>query len=678
MHALNFRRLCNVRTAVAGTLLLLSGATAACGGDKGVTGGNSTTPAGVSAFAGDGQSATVGTVLAQALQVKVTTVAGAAIKGATVNFAITSGSASLSATSVLTDSAGIARTQVTLGSVAGAVIVDATVPSTSLSTRFTITATAAPLACTSPSTMEIGAATVVTGSSVCLTSTSTSEYAIVPFNTNADTAKRTFAVLPSGTATVSADPVAAEAAAAVSSNDFALSGARAQIDGRQAFELGLRERERSELTPKISAARSWYASRSTKSDARFNMIPANVAVGSLVSLNSNPNQACTRPDMRAARVMAVGRKAIVVADTLNPADGFTQTEYESIAATFDDVVDAVDTKAFGDPSDIDGNGHVILYFTAAVNALTPKDADYYIGGFFFGRDLFPTTGNTSFDGCAASNVAEMFYMLVADPNGSINNNKFSKDFVTRVTISTVAHEYQHLINASRRMYVNLAATDFEETWLDEGLAHMAEELLLYKRSGLSPKTNIDATLLRSSSTYVNLFNSDAIANFSRLGSFITNPSRNSPYSQDDSLGTRGAAWSFLRYAIDQQSATQEALLYQIVNSDFTGLTNLRAVFGTDLTPLFRDWATSFILDEVSGAAQRYQARSWNLSSIFRAINSTQSYPLSIQTLTSGASRSVSLSSGSSAYFKFGIAAGSTAALALTVPTGVTATVVRLK
>lgn len=677
MHALNSRRHRNIRTAFAVAATLLTGTMAACGGDKGVTGSNTTTPAGVSTFAGDGQSATVGTVLSQALQVRVTNVSGAAVKGATVNFAITSGSASLSASSVLTDSAGMARTTVTLGAVAGAVLVDATVSGTSLSTRFTITSTAAPIACAAPTTMEIGAATVVTGTSICLTSTSTSEYAIVPFNTSASSTKLTYSVLPTGTATVAADPVASDGSALVAPGGAGMSSASTQMNGRDAFEMGLRGRERTVLTSKIAGARSWMASRSNTGGARFNAIPANVTVGTLVSLNSNPNDACKNPDMRGARVMAVGKKALVVADTLNPADGYTQADYASIAATFDDVVDAVDTKAFGDPSDIDGNGHVILYFTSAVNALTPKDASYYIGGFFYARDLFPTVGNQQADACATSNVAEMFYLLVADPNGTISQ-KFSKDFVTNATIGTVAHEYQHLINASRRIYVNVGVNDFEESWLDEGLAHSAEELLFYKRSGLSPKTNIDATLLRTQAAYVNFFNSDGVANFSRLGSFITNPSANSPYSPNDSLATRGAAWSFLRYAIDQQSATQENLLFQIVNSTSTGLTNLRTVFGNDLTPLFRDWATSLILDEVSGASSRYQARSWSLPSIFTAITTARSYPLSTQTLTNGTSRSVQLVGGGTSYLRFGVAAGSTASIALTAPASVTTTVVRLK
>lgn len=680
MHAIIPRANRSARTAAAGVFILLFGTLSACGGDKaGITASATLVPGSVTALSGDGQSAIVGSTLAQSLVVKVATTAGVPIRGATVTFAITAGSATLSATSVQTDSSGTAQTQVTVGPVAGAVVIDATVLGTTLTTRFSITSleTTAGASCTTPLTLAVGAAVTVTGTSVCVGNSTAAEFALIPFNSSTSSgARSTFTVQPTGVSAISSD--APSIVASTAAGSFAATGLRASIAGNETFEMALRARERSALTPRVSNARSWFASRGASRGARLNVIPATVPVGSLVSLNSNANDACSNASPRAGRVMAVGRKAIVVADTLNPSNGFTQAEYASIGTTFDDVVDAIDTKAFGEPSDIDGNGHVVLYFTSAVNELTPKNAGYYIGGFFFARDLFPNTATATIDACAASNVAEMFYLLVPDPNGAINGNVFSKTFVTSATISTVAHEYQHLINASRRLYVNTAATDFEETWLDEGLAHMAEELLFYGRSGLSPLTNISATLLRSNNTYRTTFNDDAISNFSRLGSFLASPSVNSPYASNDSLATRGATWSFLRYAIDQQSATQESLLYQLVNSTSTGLTNLRSVFGSDLTPLFRDWSTSLLLDDVNGAATRYQEKSWNLASIFGALGAAGTYPLATQSLTTGATTSVSIAGGGSAYLRFGVAAGGAASLEWTTPTTVQTTVVRLK
>jgi hypothetical protein len=322
---------------------------------------------------------------------------------------------------------------------------------------------------------------------------------------------------------------------------------------------------------------------------------------------------------------------------------------------------------------------VLLFFTSAVNALTPRNSDSYIGGFFDSRDLFPTKAANGLPACATSNVGEMFYLLVADPAGMVNGNRFSKTFVTRVTIATTAHEYQHLINASRRMYVNTAAEDFEETWLDEGLAHVAEELLFYARAGLSSRLNLDATAIRRSSIAVSAFNDDQSANYGRLEEYLLAPSSNSPYADNDSLATRGATWSFLRYAADRRSVSESTIWSQLVNSTTTGMANLQRVFGSDVTSLFRDWNTSLVLDDVSGADTRYLEPSWNYRSIYSATRSDGTYPLKTTSLVDGTPASVAIAGGSAAYLRFAVSAGKIGSVSWgALPTGVQLTVVRLK
>jgi hypothetical protein len=358
-------------------------------------------------------------------------------------------------------------------------------------------------------------------------------------------------------------------------------------------------------------------------------------------------------------VAAVSNKAIIVADTANPASGYTDADYASIASTFDTLVDPTDTKAFGAPTDIDNNGHVVLFFTRAVNELTPAKSTSYVGGFFYARDLFPATASAGFQACAGSNGGEMFYLLVPDPTGVVNGNKFTKDAVTRVAIATVGHEYQHLINASRRMYVNTASSDFEDTWLDEGLSHIAEELLFFAETGLRPRANIGATLLRSSSAYVDAFNNEAISNFGRLGEYLAAPSSNSPFADNDSLATRGATWSFLRYAADHTGSDDGTTWFQLVNSTTTGLANLQQVFGSDLTTLARDWATSVFADDITTTDARFQQPTWNLRSIFGALQSNGAYPLATTAL--GASpATVTVNGGSAVYLRFAVAGGQTA------------------
>jgi uncharacterized protein (TIGR03437 family) len=79
------------------------------------------------AASGDAQTGAVGKALSNPLVVQVTGSGGAPLVGVPVAFAVTSGAATLSASSVSTGSDGTARVMVTLGSSPGAVTVTATV-----------------------------------------------------------------------------------------------------------------------------------------------------------------------------------------------------------------------------------------------------------------------------------------------------------------------------------------------------------------------------------------------------------------------------------------------------------------------------------------------------------------------------------------------------------------------
>jgi len=91
------------------------------------------TPSGITLASGNGQSGLVGTALRAPLRVRVTSSAGGALAGARVDFAVTTGVASVTPASVLTDTAGLAETSVQLGATAGTIIVTAAVANTTFS-----------------------------------------------------------------------------------------------------------------------------------------------------------------------------------------------------------------------------------------------------------------------------------------------------------------------------------------------------------------------------------------------------------------------------------------------------------------------------------------------------------------------------------------------------------------
>lgn len=283
-------------------------------------------------------------------------------------------------------------------------------------------------------------------------------------------------------------------------------------------------------------------------------LPASLRVGDLVRLNVNGADACTNATYHIARVEAIGDKSMILADTLNPKDGFTAADYQRYAAKFDTLIYPLDEGAFGAATDIDNNGRIGIVFTRAVNELTPAGSGSYVGGFTFSRDLFPIVANSRAQACATSNQGEFFYALAPDPLGTINGNRRTTGFVDSATVPVLAHELQHLINASRKLYVNTTAAAFEEKWLDEGLAHIAEELLFYRESGTTPRSNIDVPAIRQRSAIINAFNNDMIGNAGRYRSYLVKPSTTSPYAGNDSLSTRGAAWDWLRYLADEKQS----------------------------------------------------------------------------------------------------------------------------
>jgi len=355
-----------------------------------------------------------------------------------------------------------------------------------------------------------------------------------------------------------------------------------------------------------------------------------------------------------------------------------------VRAAFDTLVYPVDTLNFGTPTDEDNNQRVVLFFTRAVNELTPPGQNFYVGGFFFGRDLLPTTGVGSVQGCAASNFAEMFYLLVPDPDGAVNQNVRTTDFVKGVTVSTLAHEFQHLINASRHLYVN-GSNIFEDVFLDEGLAHVAEELTFFRASGLSAEQNITYQAIQTSQKTQDAFDNFASANFRRLREYLTNPLTNSPYANNANLTTRGAIWSFLRYAADRNPGAEGQMWFQLANPPpgIHGLSNITRVVTPDLAGWVRDWSVANYADDfIPGIPVLDTEASWDVRSMVSAVNQGK-WALDTQQLETSTITSLGIGDGSAAYLRFGVApnavgGGRITARGAPVPAGFVLSILRTK
>jgi hypothetical protein len=542
-------------------------------------------------------------------------------------------------------------------------------------------------ACTgisAPTTVAVGSVTTVQGANICLTGAAgaASEYAIVAYNSspNGSTILST-SITASGVATPPSTLKAPSRSGPLLSRSASdiMTARVPQLD--ETFHQRLLTQSKS-LKRLFSVARTTRSTRLSAgptssgrlspSRASYASIPATVNLNDLVPLNVAYNP-CDTAKIRTFRVAAVGAKSIVMADTLNPAGGFSDADYVKFAARFDTLVYPLDVSNFGAPTDLDKNGKVAILFTKYVNELTPANSDFFIGGFFHPRDIFPKVDTDGSEVCLTSNEGEMFYMLVPDPTGVVNGNRHSLGFVDTITTGVLAHEFQHLINAGRRLYVNTGAQAFEDTWLNEGLSHVAEELLYYRESGVQPRQGLTDALIHANGKYP-IFKADASSNFTRFVGYIEDPGSWSPIDElNDEVQTRGASWAFLRYAVDRAFPSDAGVWSRFSNSIQTGLNTVADGLQTDAHPFLADFTlANYISDLGISSDPRFVHKSWNFRNIFSITYGTRDannvftplgyYPIELTGLADGVPTSTGVKGGSATYFRLAVPAGREALL----------------
>ena len=542
-----------------------------------------------------------------------------------------------------------------------------------------VTVAAAPADCTTAGTLRspaVGGAIVLGGiaaATVCLSGGAAgAEYVAVPYYAGR---------LDAGFASVQVGLQGVVPVAATSPSVAPLLSAAREREPDEEFHQRLRLRAERELARHVDAALA-YGRGATGLQPSHVLNLRNPSLGQEVQVNTSTATSCDNPSLRTGRVVAIGSRSIVLADVGNPSGGLTDAEYASFAAGFDTLVYPTVTAAFGEPRDVDGNSRVVIFYTRAVNELTPPGSGSYVGGFFHPRDLFPTRERDGLAACAASNFAEMMYMLVPDPTGSVNGTAFSRDLVLQTSLSTMAHEFQHLINASRRLYVVGTTHWNEETWLNEAMSHVTEELVFYRAAGLNPRQNLTAAQIQGNARALAAFRSYMDQNMRRYEKFLEDPETQSPYdvgsTDANDLPTRGAGWAFLRYATDRRAGTDAEFFRTLVDGSTVGFANLQRALGADARVWIRDWTTSVFTDDVApGVEARFQQPSWAFRTFFTT------FPLRTRRVTGPGTVEAVLKSGSGAFVRFGVLPGGVATVTgrsagQPLPSSVYLTIVRTK
>jgi hypothetical protein len=443
------------------------------------------------------------------------------------------------------------------------------------------------------------------------------------------------------------------------------------------YEMGVRQAEVNAARFFATDAKAWYENR--KKRATYAVTAPAVNDVMPINVNISGSSGCSEtPQLISARVAAVSNSAIILADPGNPSGGYTDAEYNEFAQMFDSIINPLDVANFGAPTDLDNNGRVLLVFTKVINSKTPSGSTSFVGGLTHSRDLLPKAS------CPASNEAEMFYLLVPDPTApytaSNGNNFFTKAFVSSVTDASVAHEFQHLINFARRRYLNPGAPQpNEEIWLNEGLSHTAEDLLFYRRSGRTPRTNFTGNDINNQAIFDH-WRYYVIGNFLNFDEYLLSPNASSPIQSSDGTGTRGATWAFLRYIADHKFSSDGSFWSDLVNSGDVGVANLEKRLGnmTDAAfqAMFRDFVVSLYTDDfVGGIAANYTQPSWDMRSMYPRL--TQIYqisppllfPLTGIALKDAETKSITLISGGFQVYRFRGLSGTDSFIRVTGPSG---------
>ncbi|MFV2006474.1 MAG: IPT/TIG domain-containing protein [Longimicrobiales bacterium] len=240
---------------------------------------------------------------------------------------------------------------------------------------------------------------------------------------------------------------------------------------------------------------------------------------------------------------------------------------EGLAMRFDEPTFPLITESYGDVSDLDGNGQVIILLTPVVNRLTPRGADGFAAGFFFGLDLLVDAEN--------GNQGEIFYLLVPDPTGKFSD-PHSVGELERVLPAILAHELQHMIHFNERV-LKRGADRTDALWLSEALAHTAEDVVA---EHFAAQGDFDAARLFSAE------------NYRRAALYLDGPSSSSLIvsTGQASLPERGAGWLFVRYLEERFGGI--SVLRALTQTTLTGTENVTSAVGFSWPSLLADWGAA--------------------------------------------------------------------------------------
>lgn len=324
-----------------------------------------------------------------------------------------------------------------------------------------------------------------------------------------------------------------------------------------------------------------------------------------------------------ARAVYIGSHGVIYEDVAAPLASTMDTYYRNLGDEFDRSMYVVDSTYFGDPlvTDpfTDNDRHFNMVFTPSI---TQGVAGFVTSCDFFQRDSSGTSRDNR-----ESNFGEYFYAVVPTVAGTGFSSGNTPDSWLRGIRHTIVHEVKHIASFGARLTNN--ATNYEEAWLEEGMARHAEELwernAIYNvpwkgNTGYRESLYCDVRPTNPSCTgrpYA-MFN-----HFGTLYSVLDNPGASSLFGRvaDGDFSFYASSWSLVRYALDRYATSEASFLRGITQSATTsGMASITAQTGGHSTAeLLANWSLAMYFDDQTTNAD-INFPTWNTHDIYAGMN----------------------------------------------------------
>jgi hypothetical protein len=203
---------------------------------------------------------------------------------------------------------------------------------------------------------------------------------------------------------------------------------------------------------------------------------------------------------------------------------------------------------------------------------------------------------------------------VPDPQGDFSCSRTAA-LVEGSMPPTFIHEFQHMISFNQHVLVRNAPD--EDAWLNEGLSHIAEEVVARFYDNKYPNRPPGRLFSDTANIFIN-------NDLSNSYDFLESPPTTSLtlFESTGTLAERGAAWLFLRWLADQKDST---IFARLVQTNLTSIANVENVAAEPFPGLFGDWALALWTDSIpdhprTSVPERYRYKSRNLRQIYARLN----------------------------------------------------------